>query len=384
MVSNRKIVHSRRLRWSIVLCAFLPDAVVLASDEVGLAAVERSRKYYSTLNSAEVGFKYEPRALPSSQAISFVVEQEMALDIEGRRAWIRSEQRRRNASGEIVGSASVYSEDSISPEKILLVSCDGKSRKARHLASFAKPPSDFFLKRKLLYIGYAVGFLCIDGRSVRVLDLLMDGDIVYGSHGSATRVTCQAPSHRLIVDIEVPDGAVRRIEYRAERGQGELSYVYEVKSFSEGSVRFPSVFTCVESFPSESKTSEFKWEVRDGSEAVVHTPGVSHTEVIPARSDSTLCVVTKFRHAPPDALNFSIRSEIPNGTLVGVQDAQHLSYVWENGKVVPAGTDLPIGLPRARIPETNSSRLFLLIFGNIVFAVLVGLALLFRRGRTFS
>lgn len=111
---------------------------------------------------------------------------------------------------------------------------------------------------------------------------------------------------------------------------------------------------------------------------------VSAGASLPQRS-----LVTKVRVKDVDlnpdftALDFALKRQVPNGTRVFMEDAQHLAFVWEDGEIVPS-TDPRMVQPLQDLGFTmdpGSTRFWFFLAQAVLLAALVPLVVFWRLRR---
>jgi hypothetical protein len=172
-------------------------------------------------------------------------------------------------------------------------------------------------------------------------------------------------ARKIVVDIIAQQPTSAIFSYR---------YVYEVEKFIEVKGRwFPEKYIHQDFFTGGKLPN-----VQPGSGPVMLSNGqvITNPETYVVPSDVLVSECTLSNVDFPESMSdddFRITTPIPDGSVVHMQDALHIQYVWRDGKIVPLVDDVLDQLRGHKfIPGAREPRFWFLIVGVVLILIAIG------------
>jgi hypothetical protein len=234
-----------------------------------------------------------------------------------------------------------------------------------NVTSYISVPEDYWNRSlRLLYESYPFGYFENGPVCDSIVDTILPSRKTMFQDDDGVGLRCQTDEFDIQIwfDIE-KDYMAKKIHITRRSTSQSPDYLsaseYEVQSFEKvGAFWFPSTFTVRESFPG-------------GTIHLDPHPGIVMEDI--EREPQTLVAdVTLTNVQFPDRFaeaDFKIKTPVPNGTQVSMQDAMHDKYVWYKGKIVPATNEVMLIIARGDHKFT-SGRVWLIAISVIL--ILIG------------
>ncbi|MDR0328514.1 MAG: hypothetical protein LBI05_09495 [Planctomycetaceae bacterium] len=207
-----------------------------------------------------------------------------------------------------------------------------------NVTSYISVPEDYWNRSlRLLYESYPFGYFENGPVCDSIVDTILPSRKTMFQDEDGVGLRCQTDEFDIQIwfDIE-KDYMAKKIQITRRSTPQSPDYLstaaYEVQSFEKvGEFWFPATFTVRESFPG----------------GTIHVPPGVVVDSIEREPQTLVAEVTLKNVQFPDRFteaDFQIKTPIPNGTQVWMQDARHDKYVWYNGKIVPMTNEVMLAI----------------------------------------
>ena len=350
--------------------------------------------YLKTVRNLSLHSDFKDRIAEKSDVFTHSLSERWKIDFQGKRLWRTARARTENPkTGEGGRQGSGYNESLVTSSALDQISVVRDKAGVIGFSSYLNVPKDYWSRFVGLgYLCYPFGYLQ-DGVEYRYIpDIVRQGsrNILArpGLPASLVTLACETGEYKVTIRLDSSKGWMAdEIEFKRTlptKEGGRVDYsLYTVKhSRNHGGVWLPDLYDCKVSQSAGQQKLPGNVRMVDGKIVIMAGRAKLGTDVIEKPRATLIAEVSlsDMDLLPLHDSDFRLQTEIPNGTRVSMQDAPHLQFEWEGGRIVPVTAETLDALRRSRFLGGPRSRRFWLV-GNVLIVFALLLYVLLRRWR---
>lgn len=279
-----------------------------------------------------------------------------------------------------------YSEMLLGKDKFYSISVNRNNESAENFAATLKPKTDYWnTKVGWGYIAPVFGYLHDGSRYLYIPDLIPEKAKLDISNNEPF-LSAENEAYKLQIYFKSSDKKYipHKIIYERKTKKNEdvlKSMVYSVEETSEiSNVLLPNLYTCQISTYDEKHKLPNNIRVIDGKITVVNPDSKEGVNTLdfPAVTLEAKVSLSNIDLNNLTDNDFQFQANIPNGLDVHMQDARHLKYIWQNGKVIPK-TDPLNKKDDLKFKNETSTRWFLIINAVAILIIILFFVVIKKR-----
>lgn len=341
--------------------------------------------YLNGIRNVSLDAQFSDRVTEKNDTSTNTLSQKWRIDFEGKRLWNTTRKVIENPkTGSDRAQASRYNESLVTPNADHQISVDANKATVMGFGSYLNVPKDYWKRLGFGYLSYPFGYIK-EGREYKYIpDMIRKAPkkIVSeeGNASSLVVLACETEDYALNIGLDPSKGwMAERIELkRIASANDELRpdyCLYTVEHSSDhGGVWLPDSYHCEVSRPAGRQKLPDNVRMVDGKLIMVRGDAKEGEDSIERGKATLIAEVTlsDIDLSPLRDSEFQLETNIPNGTKVSMQDAQHLEFVWRDGKAVPV-TDEALKALRGSmfLGGPGSPRFWIVVFGFAIMSAIL-------------